>query len=191
MSFSDGEIGSLRGDSLEVSVQILLKRIEASAYNDETRADIVEREYGAQSSKETKLLKSLGLLLKGENQQKFPQHLPACVSIDDGSFVVVDEYAGKEVRVFCSNEPDGHLVPIVSLQSRLSPVTIAHQLEREDENLQAVELSTGKVHWFWGVFSQEWRTLVEVFLASSFANLLAISISMFALLVYDRVIPTQ
>lgn len=44
-------------------------------------------------------------------------------------------------------------------------------------------------HWFWRhLFAQKWIT-IEIFVATMVANLLAIAVSLFALQVYDRVIP--
>jgi ATP-binding cassette, subfamily C, bacterial LapB len=46
-------------------------------------------------------------------------------------------------------------------------------------------------HWFWGRLLLKRRSIFDVVLASLFANLLAVVTSLFALQVYDRVIPSQ
>ena len=46
-------------------------------------------------------------------------------------------------------------------------------------------------HWFWGEFRRYKRQLVEVSAGSLVANLLAVSVALFSLQVYDRVIPYQ
>ena len=46
-------------------------------------------------------------------------------------------------------------------------------------------------HWFWGEFRRYKRQLVEVAAGSLVANLLAVSVALFSLQVYDRVIPYQ
>ncbi|KUF12840.1 ATP-binding cassette domain-containing protein [Pseudoponticoccus marisrubri] len=48
-----------------------------------------------------------------------------------------------------------------------------------------------KTHWFWGQFGQFRRQFAEVALGSFVANLLAVSVALFSLQVYDRVIPHQ
>lgn len=48
-----------------------------------------------------------------------------------------------------------------------------------------------KTHWFWRHFGAVRRNVGEVILASGFANLLAVAVSLFALQVYDRVVPNQ
>lgn len=46
-------------------------------------------------------------------------------------------------------------------------------------------------HWFWGPLKRCWPAYTEVGVASLFANLLAVSIALFALQVYDRVVPNR
>lgn len=46
-------------------------------------------------------------------------------------------------------------------------------------------------HWFWGQFARFRRNIAEVALASFVANLLAVTVALFSLQVYDRVIPHQ
>ena len=46
-------------------------------------------------------------------------------------------------------------------------------------------------HWFWGQFNQFRRQMIEVAAGSLVANLLAVSVALFSLQVYDRVIPHQ
>ena len=46
-------------------------------------------------------------------------------------------------------------------------------------------------HWFWRHFEPMRGRLFDVVLASGFANLLAVAVSLFALQVYDRVVPNQ
>lgn len=48
-----------------------------------------------------------------------------------------------------------------------------------------------KGHWFWGHFAPLRARVFDVVLASAFANILAVVVSLFALQVYDRVIPNQ
>ncbi|MDP5346052.1 MAG: hypothetical protein NWS99_07930 [Paracoccaceae bacterium] len=46
-------------------------------------------------------------------------------------------------------------------------------------------------HWFWGEFARYKRQLGEVAAGSLVANILAVAVSLFAMQVYDRVIPYQ
>jgi ATP-binding cassette subfamily C protein LapB len=46
-------------------------------------------------------------------------------------------------------------------------------------------------HWFWSILKKSYRVYMEVFFASIFINIFAIISSVFAMNVYDRVIPNQ
>ncbi len=50
---------------------------------------------------------------------------------------------------------------------------------------------TSNGHWFWARFRNQRGLLANIAVSSLFANLLAVSVSIFALQVYDRVIPNQ
>ena len=59
------------------------------------------------------------------------------------------------------------------------------------QDLELRHVPTAGVHWFWGEFTKFRRQLFEVAAGSLFANLLAVSVALFSLQVYDRVIPHQ
>ena len=61
----------------------------------------------------------------------------------------------------------------------------APQLADKPATLQAAP------HWFWGAFFSHRRAFAEVALGSLVANVLAVSVALFSLQVYDRVIPHQ
>lgn len=46
-------------------------------------------------------------------------------------------------------------------------------------------------HWFWSILKKSYRVYMEVFFASIFINIFAIISSVFAMNIYDRVIPNQ
>jgi ATP-binding cassette subfamily C protein LapB len=48
-----------------------------------------------------------------------------------------------------------------------------------------------ETHWFWSAFTPYCRQFGEIVLGSFVSNLLAVAIALFALQVYDRVIPHQ
>ncbi|PYG28647.1 ATP-binding cassette domain-containing protein [Pelagimonas varians] len=69
------------------------------------------------------------------------------------------------------------------------------QLLRAEAPVQALSQSHASIdeksHWFWGQFKRFSRHFGEVALGSFVANLLAVSVALFSLQVYDRVIPHQ
>ncbi len=69
------------------------------------------------------------------------------------------------------------------------------RLVRAEAPVQVLSETHAKIaddsHWFWGHFSRFRRHFGEVALGSFVANLLAVSVALFSLQVYDRVIPHQ
>ena len=59
-----------------------------------------------------------------------------------------------------------------------------------DKRVEHVHLQTQQ-HWFWSILRQSYPIYGEVFLASIFINIFAIISSVFAMNIYDRVIPNQ
>ena len=56
---------------------------------------------------------------------------------------------------------------------------------------QTHQTAQARPHWFWGEFHRYRKALGEIALGSFVANLLAVSVALFSLQVYDRVIPHQ
>lgn len=68
---------------------------------------------------------------------------------------------------------------LIRAEAPVATLSIAHASVAED------------AHWFWGQFGRFRRHFAEVALGSFVANLLAVSVALFSLQVYDRVIPHQ
>ena len=116
---------------------------------------------------------------------------PCCLSLKDGSFLVVVGILDGEFQVLTRGSQSAvRRVPFKVLKRlyrgryfRLRPKVELLQ-EKHD-----VPVSSG--HWFWSrIFFRKVRIL-DIVLASFFANLIAVAVSLFALQVYDRVIPGQ
>ncbi len=120
-----------------------------------------------------------------------PQAWPALAEMNYGAVVLVlgqsDDYifiydpASADMRgevthqVFCAVYAGRVVVAALSLdalQDRHSDTAVAP-------------------HWFWGEFAHHRRAFIEVTAGSLVANLLAVSVALFSLQVYDRVIPHQ
>ncbi|RFP89911.1 ATP-binding cassette domain-containing protein [Rhodobacteraceae bacterium 63075] len=99
---------------------------------------------------------------------------------EDGALLVYDKTCtDNRARV-----PHGEFEPyftgmIVKAEAPLSAISRAHAPE------------AAAPHWFWGQFGRFRRQFAEVALGSFVANLLAVSVALFSLQVYDRVIPHQ
>jgi ATP-binding cassette subfamily C protein LapB len=67
----------------------------------------------------------------------------------------------------------------------ISPVLSTHVLQNRHADAKPPQ------HWFWDEFQHHKRAFIEVAAGSAVANLLAVSVALFSLQVYDRVIPHQ
>jgi ATP-binding cassette subfamily C protein LapB len=99
---------------------------------------------------------------------------------------------------------DGQMLTIYddTSSTRTSEVAIAEfgpyfsgQLIRAEAPIALLSETHAKAeretHWFWGQFQRFTKHFAEVALGSFVANLLAVSVALFSLQVYDRVIPHQ
>jgi ATP-binding cassette subfamily C protein LapB len=116
---------------------------------------------------------------------------PCCITLKDDSYLVVVGILDGEFQVLTKgSQSTVRRVPAKVLKRlykgqyfRLRPKVELLQ-EKHD-----VPIYSG--HWFWGrIFFRKTRIL-DIVLASFFANLIAVAVSLFALQVYDRVIPGQ
>ena len=120
-----------------------------------------------------------------------PDHWPALAQMTSGQFILVMEQSRGDLVIYdqtCTDNrahiPLGEFEPyftgmIVRAEAPLQSVAKAH----EDQSAAP--------HWFWGQFHRFRRHFGEVMLGSFVANLLAVSVALFSLQVYDRVIPHQ
>jgi ATP-binding cassette subfamily C protein LapB len=117
--------------------------------------------------------------------------LPALLILDDGDCVVLSAIEGDTatLRLPCA---DGGLqkMPINELAAIHSGMTVfAKARFRSDERAGALAATTGQ-HWFFGALRRYRNAYFEVALGAMMANLLAIASALFAMQVYDRVVPT-
>jgi len=116
---------------------------------------------------------------------------PCCVPMKSGGYSVVIGVAKNEVQVLKSESPNTY----ASLpQDEFFQLHERHflQLFPSMEFLRDKYAGqSSKKHWFWGRLFLHKSQIFDVIASSFFANLLAVMVSLFALQVYDRVIPGQ
>ena len=118
-------------------------------------------------------------------------HWPAIAEMSSGQIVLVLGQANGVLQVYDTTCPD--------MRAEVSPADFAQvyagRILRAKSTLHDLETrhvaATGKRHWFWGEFGRYKRQLGEVAAGSLVANILAVSVSLFSMQVYDRVIPYQ
>jgi len=161
-------------------------------------ADLVENLQHAASSATLGLheiasaLKSCGFAALVEKAPALhPDQLPALAEMTSGQVVLVLAERDGAVQLYDTTCPDMRAeVPAQDFARFFSGRILRAKTSLADlENRHAVQ--AGKGHWFWSELQNHRRQMMEVAAGSLVANLLAVSVSLFSMQVYDRVIPYQ
>lgn len=116
---------------------------------------------------------------------------PCCAELLDGKFAVLLGVDQGNLMAVKPGDANSYInVPVADFNRLYSGryFTVQPSL---DNLLDKHSVSPDDRHWFWGVLMSEKLRLGDVIIASLFANVLAVMTSLFALQVYDRVIPSQ
>ncbi|PRD41124.1 type I secretion system permease/ATPase [Phyllobacterium phragmitis] len=119
-----------------------------------------------------------------------PQHLPALAILSDGTAVALIDREGQQCQIIHPEHTnDEELVPLSSLEAQHTGVVIfAAPLARSDDRAGTYAADPAS-HWFWSEIAGSKWDFVEVGFAAALANILAVFVSLFAMQVYDRVVP--
>lgn len=120
-----------------------------------------------------------------------PEAWPALARMTDGQFILVLERAGTDLVIYDKTCADNRATVSIA---EFAPVFTGQTIRAECsiDRLADTHLKDGAgAHWFWGQFRHCRKATAEVILGSFVANLLAVAVALFALQVYDRVIPHQ
>ncbi len=137
-------------------------------------------------------LKRLGLSSSIKNISKIKaKHLPALALFNDGSWQVVIECHKNSFVCIDAHVGEGqHLLSTKDFEEQYTgTVLIARASIADIERRHVGEAS--KDHWFWGRFRNQKGLMFDITLGSLVANCLAVVVSLFAMQVYDRVIPNN
>lgn len=118
--------------------------------------------------------------------------LPALLLMRDGGTRVLAAREGDQA-VLLSPETDGgeERLPLAELRAAHDGLIVFARPVYEGDSRAGAYARPKRRHWLRGAVADYWPTFVEVGLAAAFANLLAIAGSLFAMQVYDRVVPTS
>jgi ATP-binding cassette subfamily C protein LapB len=144
-------------------------------------------------------LSTCGLLTRLETSAPLTQdQWPALTRMVGGQWVLVleqsapsDQTDAPALTIYDAASPDHRLaVPLAEFAPHFEGLLI-----RAEAPIAQLAQSHGaparQAHWFWGEFTALRRPFVDVMLGSFVASLLAVSVALFSLQVYDRVIPHQ
>jgi ATP-binding cassette subfamily C protein LapB len=119
-----------------------------------------------------------------------PDHWPALAAMSSGQVVLVLAEGEDAIDIYDPSVPDGRAeVSRAEFDSVYAGQILRARTTMAD--LETRHTAHAGAHWFWGEFAQYRRQLLEVAAGSLVANLLAVSVALFSLQVYDRVIPHQ
>lgn len=133
-------------------------------------------------------LRAVGLVARIETAPvPAPDLWPALAEMTGGRLVLVLAQEGDALALHEPDAPDGRAEVALA---EFAP-HFAGRVVRADAPAGGHDLPPPARHWFWGEFAALRRHVAEVAVGSLVANLLAVAVALFALQVYDRVIPHQ
>ncbi len=120
-----------------------------------------------------------------------PVLLPALLLLQDGRTILLTRLDGDEAEILLPTAAGGsQTIARGDLDAVYSGTAIfAKARYRPDGRAGNFAIGEGE-HWFYGALKRLRRSYVEVGIAAFTANLLAIGSALFAMQVYDRVVPT-
>ncbi len=135
-------------------------------------------------------LRATGLQVQTKSDPD-PDGLPVITMMKNGQAVLVLDQHGDTLTLYEEGAPDGRAeVPVSDFAPVYAGVTVrafAHAARLDERHA----LAKRPPHWFWGELAKHKKHFGDVALGSFVANLLAVSVALFSLQVYDRVIPHQ
>ncbi|NEY91165.1 ATP-binding cassette domain-containing protein [Tabrizicola oligotrophica] len=137
-------------------------------------------------------LRSCGLTTSVETAPRLTaKHLPALAEMTSGQIVLVLSEGDTGLQIYDTTCPDMR----ADVSTRDFAQVYAGRLLRAKTTMADLEkrhaIGPDKGHWFWSELRNYRRQMLEVAAGSLVANLLAVSVSLFSMQVYDRVIPYQ
>ncbi|HEP8726298.1 TPA: ATP-binding cassette domain-containing protein [Pseudomonas aeruginosa] len=116
--------------------------------------------------------------------------LPALLLLDDGRALVLVGNDGEHAEVLVPQSDGGsQRMPLAELEALYSGTAIFAKCRYRPDGRVGDYASALPEHWFFGPLKRLWRSYAEVAAAALVANVLAVASALFAMQVYDRVVP--
>lgn len=128
----------------------------------------------------------------GRKLPRLAEAYPGLAQTGDGGAVPILEIAENDVLVFPADAKEPVWKPIAEVEQDYAGefITVVADPDRLREK-DAPWHAKGRSHWFWSELRKERRAFRPVLVASMLINLLGISLPIFSMNVYDRVIPNR
>ncbi len=118
--------------------------------------------------------------------------LPALLLLNNGRTALLIGMQGEQADLLLPQSNGGHEQVDLSVLQAMFSGTVIFAKPRYRDDGRAGALAVGQQeHWFFGALRQMRRSYVEVAIAAMVANLLAVASALFAMQVYDRVVPNS
>ena len=137
----------------------------------------------------------IGLNCEAHRQPRLPRradNYPALVRLVDGGAAAAVEISDRDVLVWHAGADESRWIALDELQQDYAGefVTVVGNPDRQREEA-APWHAKARTHWFWSELRKERGAFRPVLLASLLVNVLALAMPLFAMNVYDRVIPNR
>lgn len=117
--------------------------------------------------------------------------LPALLVMADGSTLVLVEWQDENAVLLLPESRGGRVVlDAEALQRKYTGNVVVAKPAFQPDDRAGEFAREADEHWLKSPLKKEWRTWLEVGVAALMANLLAVTTALFAMQVYDRVVPT-
>ncbi|OBV10195.1 ATP-binding cassette, subfamily C [Erythrobacter dokdonensis DSW-74] len=121
-----------------------------------------------------------------------PEAYPLIARMKDGSVAALLEFSATDVLAFADGASEPSWISLSEFDSDfageyISVVANPDALRAKDAPWHA----KGRNHWFWSELRKERKAFRAVLLASILVNMLALTLPLFSMNVYDRVIPNR
>ncbi|MEZ1439450.1 MAG: type I secretion system permease/ATPase [Pseudomonas asiatica] len=116
--------------------------------------------------------------------------LPALLLLDDGRSLVLVGIVGEQCEVLVPQSDGGReCLGLPALEALYSGTAVFAKCRYRPDGRVGDYASGLPEHWFFGPLKRLWRSYAEVTAAALVANVLAVASALFAMQVYDRVVP--
>ncbi|MBR9872655.1 MAG: type I secretion system permease/ATPase [Vibrionaceae bacterium] len=119
------------------------------------------------------------------------KYLPALLLTEDNAGIILLNVNEEQFTVFCPVTKGQKVVSRAEIESRWTGDVVVASVAYKSDNRAEGYAEPYKKHWLKSQLLKCWSTYVDVGVSSLFANILAIGTSLFALQVYDRVVPSD
>lgn len=116
--------------------------------------------------------------------------LPALLLLDDGRSLLLVGVEGEQYEVLVPHSDGGReCMTLPALEALYSGSAVFAKCRYRPDGRVGDYASGLPEHWFFGPLKRLWRSYAEVTAAALVANVLAVASALFAMQVYDRVVP--